>query len=235
MTEKPQEKPSEKDTTPTATESSSSADGASGFKKNITQRVKKLFKGFRFLRDRFKKIRPWMTQKKEQLIEIIKNINSKDPKTRQAARAFFATLGFTVVLVIYGISRWGYFRWEEAHRHRVAEVEITPSVVFPRWTPDPLVISLKKPLRKFRVRSAAPHARVELSIECDTEATCQFLKDHLPQVKDRILGVLFGVEPDDFLTTEGKRGLQARMVEALQFEVPQGKIREVYFLNLSVE
>jgi flagellar basal body-associated protein FliL len=55
------------------------------------------------------------------------------------------------------------------------------------------------------------------------------------RVRDTILAVLAGAQPDELLTLEGKRQLKNELLKALQERVPQLAVENVYFTEFLVQ
>ena len=173
--------------------------------------------------------------KLKQVTETIESIHSEDAQTRKAAYTYIVSLTVFALLILYALGRMSYYKLQKVvANHAEHSPRPVPSIL-PRITLEPFRIPLKKPFRRFKARSIDPNVLFEITIECDSREPCEELKAHLPKVKDRIVSMVFGSEPDELMTSEGKKTLQARMVESLQSEVTSGRIREVLFLNFVIE
>ena len=77
--------------------------------------------------------------------------------------------------------------------------------------------------------------RVEMVVECTQPETCEYIKDHAPQVRDLLIPVLNNINPIELSSPESKNLVRKKLTDRLNTMDMVGKIIQVEFVNLTVE
>ena len=72
-------------------------------------------------------------------------------------------------------------------------------------------------------------------VECTQPETCEYIKDHAPQVRDLLIPVLNNINPIELSSPESKNLVRKKLTDRLNTMDMVGKIIQVEFVNLTVE
>ena len=77
-------------------------------------------------------------------------------------------------------------------------------------------------------------AAIELFVSCDTKDTCEYIEAHKVQIQNQITSFFTPIEREDFLSIAGKRSIRKALVEHLNRWLPEGKLKDVYFVQVII-
>ena len=77
--------------------------------------------------------------------------------------------------------------------------------------------------------------RVVIAFDCNSKAACDYLKDHTEQTDDLLVPILNSIDPLTLEDAQSKKLLRQKIVDQLNTLIPEGKILEANFTNLSLE
>ena len=77
-------------------------------------------------------------------------------------------------------------------------------------------------------------ASIELYVSCDTKETCEYIEEHKVQIQNEVTGFFTPLEREEFLSISGKRYIRKALMERLNGWLPNGKIKDVYFVEIII-
>lgn len=75
-------------------------------------------------------------------------------------------------------------------------------------------------------------AQLEISILCDSVATCEYITANSQTIKDQITSSLVGFSRKDLMSTSGKISIQEKVLIKVNVSLPQGRIERVFFTKM---
>jgi flagellar basal body-associated protein FliL len=85
------------------------------------------------------------------------------------------------------------------------------------------------------VAGITPLAEFNLTVECDGQVPCDFVKNNTDVVKSEVTAVLLPIEREEMLSRDGKDKLKKTLIQRLNSVVPLGQIVNVHFESLRVD
>jgi flagellar basal body-associated protein FliL len=173
--------------------------------------------------------------------EITANLKDDLPKARRMAAYFWVNVLGVAPMVFSGF--YHYFAARAEHKSAIAAVELAAR------EKHEALITLARPhqqdLGTFQVEiksmASAPStllyvAELDASIECETRAACEYVKEHMIEIRDDITSVLRAMSYEEVLSKPGKRKLKSKIQDVLNSRVPAGTgaVRGVHFSRLVV-
>ncbi len=76
---------------------------------------------------------------------------------------------------------------------------------------------------------------VTLSIDCSLQSSCDFIKGNRDQVRDLIIPILTGINPQELQSPESKQLIRNKITEKLNSILTNGKVLRVHFTDLTLE
>ena len=189
--------------------------------------------------------------------EIYASLFSKDGATRLMAVIFFLS-GMALMALVLG-SLYFYFLGNPnkfklaavsaAEHHDDLFLERTGGEVDGDYDPDAAALGFhllpsaeigrfyfelkREQERKLRV-DVLSVAEVTVVVECDLHEACRYLENNLTQIRDHLVGYFIGITEPELLSDEGKKRLKQSIMDELNLWVPQGRVKDVFFVKIMV-
>ena len=139
-------------------------------------------------------------------------------------------INFSKIFAVLAISCIGFLTYVRYQKRQVVAPPKTEEVAVKSNLP------IIQELKEIKVKLLNEQdLRVELAVECAEIETCDFIKDHVAQVRDLLIPVLGSFNSEQFGSMENKKLMRKKLIDQLNtLEIP-GKVTQVHFNNLSFE
>jgi flagellar protein FliL len=139
-------------------------------------------------------------------------------------------------LVLFAAAAGGGSAWYFQQRgHAAAAARESSASTAPKYIVhlDGFTVNLADPEQTHFLRATIDLGIDRLPDGADREKPAQSLP--VPRIRDAMLSVLTVCKADDLLTPEGKAQLKKNLLEALNRNVPEIGVREIYFTEFLVQ
>lgn len=174
--------------------------------------------------------------------ELTQSLFASDRSTRRMGLLFFASLLGLVLVAGVAIRYSIRSHRESAALLREAELEKKRLAELADWQSAQIKIKQNSlDLGRFLVELGPNHqqADVQLVIRCNDKAVRDYVETRQVQARNAITTAFIGVKREDFLSVEGKKKLQKKLLTHLNSwlsrEYPGGKVEDLFFTNLLVD
>jgi flagellar basal body-associated protein FliL len=185
----------------------------------------------------------------KQLKELLHGINegllSKDRPTRRMSLLFYlSVLGAFLILVIGSVS---YYQERKARQHgeealraaeqmneffkRQSEIAKKKSAQMKLGN---FTIGLKLPPGQRRVKGVSNMAEVELTLECDSRETKDYIESHIEQAKGQVTNAFTAMYREELMSKDGKDRLKKIILDRLNAWLPDGKVTDAFFTRMLI-
>jgi flagellar basal body-associated protein FliL len=145
-----------------------------------------------------------------------------DPVSRKMF--LYAKVFAALALVCIGFLTTLYVKKIRANRPHPVEVTVSAPELF-KFEKEQLTVVL----------SNQQELRVAIAFDCNSKAACDFLKEHTEQTDDLLVPILNSIDPLTLEDAQSKKLLRQKIVDQLNTLIPEGKVLEANFTNLSLE
>ncbi len=181
------------------------------------------------------------------MVELSRALFSKDRPTSRMAKLFFISL-----FLLMGVSYFASFYFK-SHSKKLLETAMEENKnaasianFLSKEKLEADARSSKLEIGKFVIellpvpeavnRSGASMnlAEIVLVIECDTGVTCNFIKNHMVQVRSEITNVFVPVDRSVLMTVAGKNHIKNQIRQRLNSWLGKGRVEDVYITDFVI-